>query len=122
MIVAVNNATNKLFKFKAGRYNLKEQAAWKSRTAFVEDTLQEILRKAANREASVYARCCYGIELGRSEAEELIRANGGKAAGSVSKKTGLVVAGENAGNKLTRANELGIKVIGEDEFLRLIGK
>ena len=60
--------------------------------------------------------------MGRSEAEELIRANGGKAAGSVSKKTGLVVAGENAGSKLTRANELGIKVIGEDEFLRLIGK
>ena len=63
MIVAVNNATNKLFKFKAGRYNLKEQAAWKSRTAFVEDTLQEILRKAANREAAVYAKCCYFVVL-----------------------------------------------------------
>ena len=70
MIVAVNNATNKLFKFKAGRYNLKEQAAWKSRTAFVEDTLQEILREAANKEATVFAKCCYGIELGRSEAED----------------------------------------------------
>ena len=55
---------------KLGRYNLKEQAAWKSRTAFVEDTLQEILRKAANKEATVFARCYYGIELGRSEVED----------------------------------------------------
>ena len=70
MIVAVNSATNKLFKFKTGKYNLKEQAAWKSRTAFVEDTLQEILRKAANKEATVFAKCYYGIELGRSEAED----------------------------------------------------
>ena len=70
MIVAVNSATIKLFKFKTGKYNLKEQAAWKSRTAFVEDTLQEILRKAANKEATVFAKCCYGIELGRSEAED----------------------------------------------------
>ena len=45
MVVAVNNTTNKLFKFKTGRYNLKEKAAWKSRTAFVEDTLQEIIRE-----------------------------------------------------------------------------
>ena len=70
MIVAVNNATNKLFKFKNGRYNLKEQAAWKSKTAFIEDTLQEIIREAANREAAVFAKCCYGIELGRSEVED----------------------------------------------------
>jgi len=53
MIVAVNNATDKLFKFKLGRYNLKEQAVWKSRTAFVEDTLQEILRNVANKEVTV---------------------------------------------------------------------
>lgn len=70
MIVAVNNATNKLFKFKTGKYNLKEQAAWKSRTAFVEDTLREIIREAANKEAAVFAKCCYGIELGRSEVED----------------------------------------------------
>ena len=38
MVLAVNKATDQLFKFKTGKYNLKEQAAWKSRTAFIEDT------------------------------------------------------------------------------------
>ncbi|SDB38896.1 NAD-dependent DNA ligase LigA [Butyrivibrio sp. INlla16] len=58
--------------------------------------------------------------LGRKEAEELITKNGGKAAGSVSKKTTMVLAGEAAGSKLTKAQELGIKVINEAEFLELI--
>ena len=58
--------------------------------------------------------------LGRREAEELIAANGGKASGSVSKKTSYVLAGEAAGSKLTKAQQLGIPVITEDEFLRMI--
>ncbi len=58
--------------------------------------------------------------LGRKEAEELIVKNGGKASGSVSKKTSLVLAGEAAGSKLTKAQELGIKIIDEAEFLELI--
>ncbi|MBQ4450976.1 MAG: NAD-dependent DNA ligase LigA [Clostridia bacterium] len=56
----------------------------------------------------------------RSEAEELIRAHGGKAASSVSKKTDLVLAGENAGSKLTKAQELGIKIVGEVEFEKIL--
>ena len=60
--------------------------------------------------------------MGRSEAEEAIRDQGGKAAGSVSKKTSLVVAGENAGSKLAKAQSLGIRVIGEQEFLRMLGR
>ena len=60
--------------------------------------------------------------MGRSEAEEAIRAAGGKAAGSVSKKTSLVVAGESAGSKLTKAQTLGVKVIGEAEFLQMLGR
>lgn len=54
----------------------------------------------------------------REGIEEAIIANGGKAAGSVSKKTSFVVAGENAGSKLAKAEELGVEVIDEDEFIR----
>ena len=56
--------------------------------------------------------------LSRREAEDLIRANGGTAASSVSKKTAFVVAGEAAGSKLTKAQNLGIEVIDEAELLR----
>ena len=54
----------------------------------------------------------------REEIEEAIISNGGKAASSVSKKTSFVVAGENAGSKLAKAEELGVEVISEEEFQR----
>ena len=56
----------------------------------------------------------------REEAEEAIRAAGGKPAGSVSKKTDYVVAGESAGSKLAKAQELGVPVLDEDGFRRLL--
>jgi len=57
--------------------------------------------------------------LGRDEAEELIRKAGGRAAGSVSKKTDFLVAGDKAGSKLDKARELGIPVLSEAEFLAM---
>ena len=58
--------------------------------------------------------------LSRREAELLIEQNGGKAAGSVSKKTAFVVAGEAAGSKLTKAQDLGIEIIDEAELLKRV--
>lgn len=57
--------------------------------------------------------------LSRKEATTFIEENGGKVAGSVSKKTDFVVAGEDAGSKLTKANDLGIRVITEEELLKM---
>jgi len=56
----------------------------------------------------------------RQQIKEAIAQAGGKAAASVSKKTDFVLAGENAGTKLTKAKELGVKVITEQEFIRMI--
>jgi DNA ligase (NAD+) len=58
--------------------------------------------------------------LSRQEAEEAIRAAGGKPAGSVSKKTDYVVAGESAGSKLAKAQELGVPILDEDGFQRIL--
>ena len=60
--------------------------------------------------------------MSRQEAEAEIRNHGGKAASSVSKKTSFVLAGENAGSKLTKAQALGIEIIDESEFLRRLGR
>lgn len=59
-------------------------------------------------------------KYGRDEIEELIIKHGGKAAGSVSKKTSFVVAGESAGSKLDKAKTLGVPVLTEDEFEALL--
>ncbi len=61
-------------------------------------------------------------DMTRDEAEELIKKHGGKTSGSVSRKTDYVLAGEDAGSKLTKARELDIAVIDQEEFLRMIGK
>jgi DNA ligase (NAD+) len=60
--------------------------------------------------------------MSRDDAGDLVRELGGTVAGSVSKKTDFVVVGEDAGSKLMKATELGIKILDEDEFLKLVGR
>ncbi|MDD4736446.1 MAG: hypothetical protein PHP44_10130, partial [Kiritimatiellae bacterium] len=58
---------------------------------------------------------------GRDEMADLIRARGGKVTGSVSRRTDYVIAGENAGSKLTDAQTLGIPILTEEQFNQLLG-
>ncbi len=58
--------------------------------------------------------------MGRSEMEELVKSYGGKVSGSVSKNTRYLIAGENAGSKLTKAQELGITILAEAEVLGML--
>jgi len=60
--------------------------------------------------------------LKRSQAQELIEAAGGKVSGSVSKKTSYLVAGEEAGSKLTKAEQLGVAILTESDLLALLSK
>jgi len=58
--------------------------------------------------------------MSREEAKEMIRNAGGKVASSVSSKTNMVLAGANAGSKLAKAQELGVKVVNEEEFMKML--
>jgi DNA ligase (NAD+) len=59
-------------------------------------------------------------ELSREAAKDMVEARGGKVAGSVSKKTDYVVAGTEAGSKLTKAQALGVTILDEAQFRELI--
>jgi DNA ligase (NAD+) len=61
-------------------------------------------------------------KMTREDAQNLVKANGGKVSGSVSAKTYAVVAGAEAGSKLNKAQELGVKILTEEEFISLINK
>lgn len=62
------------------------------------------------------------LSIPRNEVKKMIEAGGGKVSGSVSRKTDYVLAGEDPGSKLTRARELGIRVIDENDFRRMLGR
>jgi DNA ligase (NAD+) len=86
--------------------------------------LTEAVKKAASDKFAGLTFVLTGTlpSLSRDEASEMIKAQGGKVSGSVSKKTSYVVAGEAAGSKLTKAQELGVTVIDENELRRMIGE
>ena len=58
----------------------------------------------------------------RSEAKELILSKGGRIASSVSSRTDFLVAGDSAGSKLEKARDLGITILNEEEFIKLLGE
>ena len=60
------------------------------------------------------------LSQSRDEISELILARGGKVSGSVSKKTSFVLAGEDAGSKLEKAKKLGVRVLDEPEFRKML--
>ena len=81
--------------------------------------------KAANTTDQRFAGLTFVItgtlpNLGRAEMEDLVKKYGGKVSGSVSKNTNHLIAGDNAGSKLAKAQELGISILSEDELLEMI--
>jgi DNA ligase (NAD+) len=61
-------------------------------------------------------------DFSRQQAEQAIREAGGKVSGSVSKKTDYVVVGESPGSKLEKARSLGVEVIDEEQFVKMVGR
>lgn len=82
----------------------------------MEEPVQEVKETLAGKTFVITGT----LSRDRKEIKELIEANGGKCSGSVSKKTDYVLAGEEAGSKLTKALELGVTVITEEEFNNMI--
>lgn len=82
----------------------------------------ESAKKSARFEGLTFVLTGTLPTMSRSEAEALITENGGKASSSVSKKTSFVLAGSDAGSKLTKAETLGIKIIDEAEFLKMLSE
>ena len=105
-----------------------DQAAW--HTAILDAWEAAGVTMADERDESV-ARTLEGLTIvvtgsletfSRDSAKEAILARGGKAAGSVSKKTDYVVVGDNAGSKADKAEQLGVPVLDEEQFTALLEK
>ena len=81
------------------------------------DIVEEVVGQKLSGKTFVFTG---SLGIDRTNAQETVRKLGGEVSSSVSKNTSYVVAGENAGSKLDKANELGVKVISESDFLNLI--
>ena len=85
-------------------------------------TLKEVLKPLAPFQSKTLVLNGGLDRLSRDEANAAAQAAGARVASSVSKKTDFVVAGANAGSKLAKAEELGVEVIDEDEFISRLGR
>ena len=83
------------------------------------DTANEIKEVSNEFEGLTFVLTGTLENMTRDEASEMIKARGGKVSSSVSKKTSYVLAGEEAGSKLTKAQDLGVKIINKEEFLEM---
>ncbi len=114
---------------------MAESAADFFRKQKTQEMIEKLKEAGVNMKSLTYGKPKSGIFEGftfvltgtlptysRNEASEIIVQNGGKVSGSVSKKTDYVLAGEEAGSKLTKAVELGVKVLTEEEFKRLFNE
>ena len=85
-------------------------------------TEEAIVKKTSEFEGLTFVLTGTLENMTRDEASEMIKARGGKVSSSVSKKTDYVLAGEEAGSKLTKAQSLGVKIIDKDTFLKMCGE
>ncbi len=81
---------------------------------------QEVSQRSNLFQGKIFVLTGTLSQMTRSEASELIKSHGGKTSSSVSTKTNFVLAGENAGSKLTKAEDLGVTILTEDDFLEMI--
>ena len=119
----LNGTMVKMFGCPRSRNAHIERKKSKADYEFTEAPTEEQIREIERRVNEQIARNLdVTIEfMTRDEAADMIKARGGKVSSSVSKKTDYVLAGEAAGSKLTKANELGVPVISEEEFEKMLG-
>ena len=85
------------------------------------DTVEQVASDGLPLDGQTWVITGALASMARDEAKAKLQALGAKVVGSVSAKTTALLAGEKAGSKLTKAEKLGVKVVGEDEFLGLVG-
>lgn len=111
---------HKFFHTSANRATIEDLRAQKVK--LTQDAKPKPASGAADLTGKTFVITGTLTKYGRDDIERIIKDLGGKAAGSVSKKTDYVVAGEKAGSKLDKARELGVPVLTEDDFEKLIGR